>query len=264
LKRAALALGLFTACAHVGARPPGPQVAISGTPLSVESESGDDRDDLSSLIAAAAEALPEIERWGGLRAPTRIIVVPDHAALEERTHHHGYDWLRAWARYDVVYLQSPRTWHMLGIRPSRDELRAILVHELTHCTMYQTISDGRDWDQRNVPLWFREGMASWTAHQADRRLSERDLSRFLARHPAVDPLGEADALYQHDEALVYSAGHWAFDRLAGLGTDRVNALLKAMRAGRSFSEAFQGAFGETPEGFEAQALRAWRGASGST
>jgi len=263
LKRAALALCLLTACAHVDARPPAPPIAVSGSPLSVQSESGDDDGELSSLIATAAEALPEIDRWGGLRARTRIIVVPDHAALEARAHHPGYGWLRAWARYDVVYLQSPRTWHLLGIRPGRDELRAILVHELTHCTMYQAISDGSDWDQRKVPLWFREGLASWTAHQAERRLSERDLSRFLARHPAIDPLGEADALYQHDEALVYSAGHWAFDRLAGLGTDRVNALLKAMRAGRSFAEAFQAAFDETPEGFQAQVLHAWRGAGGS-
>ncbi len=230
----------------------------------VEVESGDDSGDLALLVASAAGALPEIARWGGLRVPTRIIVVPDHAALEERAHHHGYGWLRAWARYDEVYVQSPRTWKILGLRPSRTELRAVLVHELTHCAMYQAISDGTDWTQRNVPLWFREGMASWTAHQADRRLSERELGRILAEHPRLNPLGEADALYQNDEALVYAAGHWAFDRLAAGGVDRVNRLLAKMRAGQSFSEAFGEAFGERPEVFEAQALSAWRVGKGST
>ncbi len=226
--------------------------------LSVEIESNADRGDLEALIEEASQALPSIERWGGLRVPTRLIVLPDHAALEDRAQHPGYGWLRAWARYDVVYLQSPRTWHILGIRPSRGELRALLTHELTHCAMYQAISDASDWTQRDVPLWFREGMASWTAQQAGRRLSEQELSRFLSRHPEVDPLAQAPALYQHDEALVYSAGHWAFERLAGLGVGRVNLLLKGMRAGQSFSEAFSNAFDETAAGFVAQALSSWR------
>ena len=158
------ALGLLSlaACARVEVRPPPPPVAVSGGLLSVEVESSSDGGDLPSLVASASEALHEIERWGGLRVPTHIVVLPDHAALEERAHRHGYGWLRAWARYDVIYLQAPRTWNFLGIRPSRGELRAILTHELTHCTMYQEdLRRELSSTRRPVPLWF--GGRAWRA-----------------------------------------------------------------------------------------------------
>ncbi len=263
MRQAALLLAACAACAHADITPPLP-VEIFGQNLSVEVESGENRRDLPEIAAIAAEALPAIRVWGGLRAPTRVVIVPDHTALEHRAADQGYDWLRAWARYDVVYLQAPETWHALGIWPTRHDLRETLTHELTHCAMYQAVAGESDWTVRDVPRWFTEGMASWTARQGEHRLSREELGRILVHHPGWDPLGQADRFYDNDhEGLVYSAGHWAFARLVTLGVDRVNLLLKKMRDGLPFSRAFNDAFGESPEGFEAQALRDWRGAASS-
>jgi hypothetical protein len=245
-------------CSHVPAIAWQPtSTDVPGSQVTVTAETAEDQGEVEPLATRVGEALPLIQRWGGLRVPTQIVILPDHGELERRIHLSGYAWLRAWARYDVVYVQSPRTWHFL-VRPSERELRELLTHELTHCAMYQAISDAGDWDRVFLPLWFREGMASWTAGETDKRYPASDLHRFVGEHPDLDPLRQAERMVQDDSRLVYSAAHWAFDVLAARGTDRVTRLLAGMRSGRSFEQAFETAYGETEGAFEDEVLSAWR------
>jgi hypothetical protein len=108
-------------------------IAVGGAVVRVEyqpSEAGAAR----RVADALAQAIPRAERWGRLRAPVTIVVHPSHEALEAAVHREGYRWLRAWARFDSIDLQSPRTWNLL-IPPSDRDLEELLAHELTHCVM---------------------------------------------------------------------------------------------------------------------------------
>jgi hypothetical protein len=258
VKRAALALCCASACATVARAPQGPSsIAVPGSLLRIVAEKASERDELPVLAEQVAQALPIVARWGGLRVPTQITVLQDHAELERRTGQVGYGWLRAWARYDRIYVQAPSTWLFL-FRPSAREIRELLTHELTHCVMYQAISDGHDWAQIQVPLWFREGLASWTAQETDKRFPIEDLHRFLVEHPNLDPLRQADHMVRDNSGLVYSAAHWAFGQLSARGTSRVVNLLGNLRGGLPFPQAFAAAFGESEDDFENQVLSAWR------
>jgi hypothetical protein len=258
VKPAALALCCASACATVSRAPQAPySIEVPGSLLRITAETTSERGELPLLAEQAAQAIPIVARWGGLHVPTQIIVLRDHAELERRTGQVGYGWLRAWARYDQVYVQAPGTWRFL-FRPSARELRELLTHELTHCVMYQAISGDHDWDQIRMPLWFREGMASWTAQETNKRFPVVDLHRFLAEHPDLDPLRQADEMVRDNSQLVYSAAHWAFNQLSVRGTSRVVDLLDAMRGGLPFPRAFAAAFGESEDDFEDQVLSAWR------
>jgi hypothetical protein len=224
---------------------------VPGSPLTLEVESSDDAGELARLVPLAAEALLPLGRWGGLREPTRIIVVPSHAALEERARRPGYAWLRAWGRYDVVYLQAPRTARPI---PSLAELRDLLTHELTHCVMYQSVGPPDASKEERIPLWFREGLASWTAKQAAKRLSRETLARALTARPGLNPYANSEALLRTEEPVVYAASHWAFARLEQSGDDKVIELLTEMRHGATFSVAFAQVYGEEVTAFEASTL----------
>jgi hypothetical protein len=243
-------------CAQTELRPPAP-FPIPDTLLTLEAESPEDAAEITRLTPVAFEALSPLQRWGGLRVPTRIVIVPDHGALEARAHHADLSWLRAWGRFDVVYLQSPRTWQGAW-GPSLPALRQILTHELSHCLMFQAAADREEWSRREIPLWFREGFASWTAHEENKRLSREALAKELQARPTLDPLGDGEAIYRTDQPLVYAAAHWAFARLVATGDDRVRALLAAMRHGWSFAVAFAQVYGEEPATFEARTLTALR------
>lgn len=260
MRRLALALCCAAGCAETqrAAEALPSSVSVGHSLLTIDAEAPGERDELPRLATLAAEALAAIQPWGGLRVPTRITVLPDHAELERRTLHPRYGWLRAWARYDQVYLQSPRTWRFL-FRPTDRQVREVLTHELTHCAMYQAVSDGSGWSELAIPLWFREGMASWTAREGDVRYPVEDLHQFLTEHPDLDPLRQADRMVQNDSRLVYSAAHWAFDRLAQRGPERIDRLLEDLRGGQSFEQGFATAFGESVDEFEDQVLSAWRG-----
>ena len=256
MKRLALASALLASCAHAEPIPLAP-LALPGTLLSLEAEAGEDAGELPRLAPLALEALGPLERWGGLKFPTRIVVLPNHEALETRTKHSGFGWLRAWARFDVVYLQSPRSWGF-GASPSLPELRDLLTHELAHCAMYQELSDGSDWAHKEIPLWFREGFASWTSKQGGKRLTPEALALTLRARRDLDPLGNAEALYRADEPVVYAAAHWAFAALEQLGDDKILALLATVRRGWSFPVAFAQVYGEDSATFEARTLTALR------
>jgi hypothetical protein len=210
---------------------------------------GVDGDTVRDVATAAARALPALLRWGPLTRPVTVVVLPSHEALERQVHRPGYGWLRAWARYDVVYLQSPRTWGWFQGTPS--QLAETLTHELTHCATFQATGGPDDWIGRDIPLWFREGMASWAADQGWRRWSRQRLANALRERPKLDPLEEAEALYRDQPELVYSAAHWAFVYLwRRFGEAKVRELLGAMKGGAAFPVAFHRALGVSLADFE--------------
>jgi hypothetical protein len=201
-----------------------------------------DRAATAQVEEAVSKASAELARWGGLREPVTFRVLPSHQALEEAVNRPGYGWLRAWGRYDEVFVQSPRTWALFQV-PQRD-VDELILHELAHAVMYQQSADRTHWRRKGIPGWFREGMASFIAQQGFRWPSLEDLARFYERHPSADPVGDPDALYQHEDRFAYGAAHHAFTFLVRrYGVERVRAVLKSMREGRSFDEAFEHTLG---------------------
>src|SRR5215472_5221581 len=208
----------------------------------------------AQLSRALENAGASIGRWGELRSPVKLEVLPSHELLEEAVNRQGYGRLRAWARYDEILLQSPRTWG--PVAPTQAEVTELLTHELTHCMMYQQSSDRLSWSEKEFPLWFREGMASYTAGQGYRWPRLEELARFLQSHPNQDPIGRPEGLYKTESDMVYSAAHHAFTYLVQQhGEAGVRTILHAMRSGPKFSEAFAQVIGMRPDDFAGQFKR---------
>ena len=116
--------------------------------------------------------------------------------------------------------------------------------------MYQVASDRMGWTRKRIPLWFREGMASYTAEQGYRVPSLEDLERFWRAQPTADPLMQAETLYQGKSDIVYGAAHHAFSFLVRrYGEPAVRDVLRAMSRGPDFPEAFAQAVGLKHEDF---------------
>ncbi len=197
---------------------------------------------------AVDAAGPQLAQWGGLEEPVHVRIFPSHESLARAVGRRGYTWLRAWARYDDVLIQSPRTWSLFGA-PQAD-VDELILHELTHAVMYQQASDRTHWRRRHIPLWFREGMASWTARQGHRWPTLEDLARFAERNPTLDLLDGNEALYRDQSDSVYAAAHHAFSFLVRrYGQEGIRAVLQGMKAGRDFDAAFEHALGLTPARF---------------
>lgn len=208
---------------------------------------------------AVAAAIPKLARWGGLRRDVRLRILPSHGALEREAGQSGVPWLRAWARQDTVLLQDPLTWE--GGPASQLQLDELLLHELTHCVMYQQAAAGPGWQRKGIPVWFREGMASYTADQGYRRGS---LPRLQESFRHGDPLAGRPRLDRADNEAVYGAGHHAFAFFVRrYGEQAVRRLLQAMDAGDDFDRAFVRAVGLERRGFEREfrhyvAMEGWR------
>ncbi len=196
-----------------------------------------------------SRATPQLGQWGGVREPVRVVLLPTHEDLERAVGRRGYAWLKAWARYDDVLIQSPRTWSLFGA--AQADIDELVLHELTHVVMYQQASDRTKWRRRYIPLWFREGMSSWTAKQAYRWPTLEDLARFMRNNPLQDPLGNPDPLYRDQSDLVYAAAHHGFSFLIRrYGQAQLRDVLAAMQEGLEFDEAFTRVLGVSPERFE--------------
>jgi hypothetical protein len=206
------------------------------------------------VARALAQAIPPTTRWGALLAPVTITIHPDHAALEEAARRPGYGWLRAWARFGSIELQSPASWGFF--RATDAQVVELLTHELTHCVMYQRAATEWSWSLLGIPVWFREGMASVTAGQGSRRGTLEDLRRFYEQEPGGDPLRHPEPLYQARSELVYAAAHHAFAFLLDrFGEARVLESLRRMQGGATFQEAFEEAFGLSEKAFDADFRR---------
>ncbi|HEX5746366.1 MAG TPA: hypothetical protein VFZ09_08980 [Archangium sp.] len=260
-------LVLLSGCASTRFSAPGAALEASLPPL--ETAAGEFRIDYDSRNAqdagrirqAVLEALPKLERWGALREPVTIRVMPDHAALESAVRARGYDWLRAWSRYDEVFVQAPSTWDKAGA--TQAQINELLLHELTHSVMYQLVEDRRT--SKRIPLWFREGMASYTAEQAYRWVSLEEIAKHYERAPTSDPVRNPGDLYRDDSNFIYGVAHHTFAFLVKrYGEEPVRGLLREMRSGKEFPEAFESAIGLPPDAFVRDFTRyvRWRAFSG--
>lgn len=222
-----------------------------------------ERREKERVVRAVLTALPRVRRWGTLREPVALHLLPSHEHLEAAVDQYGLRWMRAWARYGELFVQMPRSWGLFGA--TQAELEELFTHELTHCVMYQAAATRTTWQRKQIPPWFREGMASFTADQGYRRLSLEDVAHRYARHAGVDPLSAPGDLYKTDEQWVYSAAHHAFAFLVRrYGDERIRALLQQMQGGERFPEAFVATLGLTPAEFTADferyvRLRGFRG-----
>ena len=205
-------------------------------------------------------AAPSLLRWGAIPKPVTFSLLPSHLRLVSAVGRFGYDWLHAWARYDEVYLQSPSTWGATDAG-----LNELVVHELTHCLMYQRSATKETWPEKQIPLWFREGMATWTANQGPSFPGLEDLARFYEQQPGSDPFARGDELIEDDSQIVYAAAHHGFTFLVRrYGEPAIPRLMDAMAAGQSFPDAFFEVTGVTSAAF-AQEFRhylVWRGFRG--
>lgn len=223
-----------------------------------------DQGDQERVAASLSRAAPQLERWKGLAASVTLNLVPDHDALEAAVHRGGWGWLRAWARYDDVILQAPSTW--LPTTGREQELDELLTHELTHCLLFQRSATKDTWTRRQIPLWFREGMATNTARQAARFPSLEDLARWLAQNPDRDVFTDGEALARDFYEPVYGLAHHAIAfLLKRYGDGALTATLDAMAGGAAFPDAFKTATGLTTSSFERDFLNfvRWRGFRGA-
>ncbi|HET8542259.1 MAG TPA: hypothetical protein VFL83_20460 [Anaeromyxobacter sp.] len=225
---------------------------------------------------------PRVQRWGVLAHPVTIVIHPSHEALEEAVQRPGYSWLKAWARYQTVDLQSPRTWGWTGV--SDRKLEELLTHELTHCAIYQLAGNDLTWMFKEIPRWFSEGIATFTAGQGYRFPGVEQLWQFYeralpagsgfgeatrgeraSRAPVAiygDPIVDSDPIYQDQSDIVYGAAYHAADFLIRrYGEDRVHAVLENMGRGMRFPAAFREAVGISDAEFAADFRRyvVWQG-----
>lgn len=244
-----LALALLSACASAPQKPVVPEATLDlpgGEFLFAHAP--EDTKAANMVRRAVAKASPRLARWGTFQEPVTLVIHPDHEALERAANRSGYDFLRAWARYEQVEVQSPQTWTDSGA--SQKQVDELLLHELTHSLMYQSSATVSDWTRKGIPLWFSEGMASFTAGQGYRVPSLEDLARFLHQHPKKDPLAGAESLYASKNDMVYGAAHHAFTFLmTRYGEQRIRDTFSVMRQGRDFNAAFQAAIGLPVDAF---------------
>jgi hypothetical protein len=207
-------------------------------------------DDEARVRGALERVTPRLSRWGGLPAAVTVKIAPTHDELERAVNRRGYDWLRAWARYDDLIVQSPGSW--AGTDRELDEL---MLHELTHCLLFQHSGTARDWASKQIPLWFREGMATVTADQGRSFPSLEDLASWLDRHPDLDVFGDAERLSRQAYGPIYGLAYHAMRfLLRRLGDPAVTGTMVAMKAGLSFEVGFERATGATTRQFQTDFL----------
>jgi hypothetical protein len=221
------ALLLATACAHA------PEVATARAGYEIV-QAGGDEEAARQLARVLPGALDRVERWGTLQEAVVVRIQPSSEALAAAAGRPGNTWLRGWARRATVDIQTPRTWRR-G-RASDEAVATLLTHELTHCLLFQRIGGG--WARRDVPSWFEEGMASFTAGE---RHARSDAS-------ALVPAAAGEAV---DAALAYGTADRAFRYLvARHGESAVRGVLDGLAGGRGFASAFRSATGSSVEAFE--------------
>lgn len=210
---------------------------------------------LSSLVQRSLQKASQM--WGKLEHPIHVRIFPTHVSLEQAVNRQ-YRWLRAWAMFDQLYLQSPRTWHPR----QRSSLPKLLVHELTHVIMFQQCCSSQNWFRQHIPFWFREGMASVTAEQGTWRMSRMQLRELLQSDWGKVFWQNPSKHLDRSQREAYSLAHWMFVDLMrwcrnknAQGTSAILQLLQHMKQGHAFASAFQHSCGVSLAGFRERFLQ---------
>ena len=234
-------------------------LTFSGQRFTLKSD-GRSTADRQLLERALEKATPGLARWGGLEMPVTVYLLSTHQDLEAAVHRPGFGWLRAWARYDDVIFQAPSTW-----TNAPWVVEQLVLHELTHCLLFQRSGTRETWLEKKIPLWFREGMAISNAGQAQLYPSLEDSALWLVRNPTLDAFRDGEALSEGQSAEMYGLALHAFTFLERrYGADHIQALMKAMRKGSDFETAFDKTIGLPVARFQKDfenylRLRAFRG-----
>lgn len=244
-----LCLTLLAACHLQRGRRPSPSAAARERAAEwVHLENlGAPADDALLVELAAAQALDVARRWGTLQHVVTIRLHPTHDALEKAAKQNNVPWMRGWARYADVELETPAQWG--GDREPYNVVE-LLAHEFTHVVMYQQVAQPHSWTAVSIPLWFREGMASVTSSQGYRRMGTRELGTWLRAHPQEDPWLGNPTLTPQVQRVVYGAGHRAFEHVLRHVQDAgVVQLLGLLRQGTAFDAAFAAVTGQDQAAF---------------
>ena len=142
---------------------------------------------------------------------------------------------------------------VLPFTGSYEDLRHVVVHELTHALMFDLLYGGSATALLarqtffSVPLWFAEGMAEYFS------LGMESNAEMFIRDGIID--GYLPPLQYSGGYLVYKQGQSALTYLANrYGEERVRDVLQRIRQTRNFDRAFQRSVGMSEEKFDEQ----WR------
>ncbi len=260
--------GLLTSCVTIKVPQFPHQLTIrpenQAHPFVVEFYSAD-RDTVRRVVRILSRSLKAATRlWGEMERPVRVRLFPNHDSLEEAVNQR-YDWLRAWAMYDQLYVQTPRTWNPRYL----SALPKLLTHELTHVLMYQRCCHEGDWFKRPIPFWFREGMASVTAAQESWRLRRKQLAQFLETDLGMALFKNPEKYLKSYQRQGYSLSHWMFVDLLTQCSEqkirsyrKVESLLKGMKQGYTFGKSMKLACGVTPKEFSKKFLASMKALAG--
>ena len=257
LRSGLISTGLLTLALLAGCALPAPEAegerlqttAVPGKPVTIQHLDSEEPW-MPLIVGSIEEGLATASRWGSLRSPIVVVVYPTDAALRRAVHKEELVYLKAWATDRDLALVSPRT---LGQRT--ESFRQLLVHELTHVVHYQTAAIPAKVTKWKDPLWFREGLAIWTANQASWYPDDAQVKHFLDQYRDFDPLDVTDRYLEERQPLVYATAYSMVAALIGAhGEDAIRRFLAQLARSPSFDAAFQSTFGRSPAAFR----DAWR------
>jgi hypothetical protein len=211
--------------------------------------------DMPVMTDAAREALALLAAQPRtLRQSVTLVLV---SSTEELHPGLSNGWTKAWAQFDSVKVLTPRRWN-----PSKPALVTLLVHELFHCLVFQSLGTSATWNRRPLPFWFREGSPSVFSGQAPQLPSLEDSAQWYARHsfesslvsgqqvrfssPNEEPKALEDEGTRESYALALHAFSFFVKRFGATAELRIEQL---MADGAGFDEAFQTATGLTHAAF---------------
>ncbi|HKQ57630.1 MAG TPA: hypothetical protein VJY35_07155, partial [Candidatus Eisenbacteria bacterium] len=142
---------------------------------------------------------------------------------------------------------------VLPFTGSYEDLRHVVVHELTHAYMFDLLYEGAGGSLiarqsfYSVPLWFAEGLAEYYS------LGMESNAEMFLRDGAI--AGYLPPLRYAGGYIVYKQGQSALAYLVERhGDERLRDLLQRIRTMRSFDRAFQRSIGASVDRFDEQ----WR------
>jgi Tol biopolymer transport system component len=144
---------------------------------------------------------------------------------------------------------------VLPFTGSYEDLRHVVVHELTHAYMFDLLYGGSAASMiagqtfYSVPLWFAEGLAEYES------LGMESNAEMFLRDGVID--GELPPLAYAGGYIVYKQGQSAISFFVDrYGEDRLRELLRRIRQMRGFDRAFERAAGTSVAKFDEQ-WRSW-------